>query len=348
MKANSEQTGGQRSEAARRDCGPYQGRKVMKPDSEQTGGQRSEAARRDCEPYQGRKRTRTWLRCSNHWIHGVRRAELVLVKTRPSRSIERSSVSIFSIPRPVAIIAGLAGLILLLLLVACQTAVRQQGGHARTMISRPGQSNAAALAQSENPKEPSSQTVQSEQTVEYILPAGTPLEWPSANGQLVNRGDSAADSQGRAGRESAGPAGIPAGAPAILNRPIPLRMVTKDRTETRIGGAQKDALGEWAGKAARLQPVLWAGIAMMTLVAGVLIYFGWWTKAAVAMGVGAGMIVLAETLPEHGALILFGGLGVFSLAALLVLYSYYKGQWDQNKNGIPDFLEPRPQGGTQK
>jgi hypothetical protein len=45
------------------------------------------------------------------------------------------------------------------------------------------------------------------------------------------------------------------------------------------------------------------------------------------------MIALAQALPEHGTLILF------AVVALLVLYSYYKGQLDQNHNGIPDFLE---------
>jgi hypothetical protein len=70
-----------------------------------------------------------------------------------------------------------------------------------------------------------------------------------------------------------------------------------------------------------------------------LVYFGWWTKAALAAGVGLGMIVLAHTLPGHGATILIGGLVTFALAALLVLYAYSKGQLDRNHNGIPDFLE---------
>ena len=54
---------------------------------------------------------------------------------------------------------------------------------------------------------------------------------------------------------------------------------------------------------------------MMTAVAGALAYFGWWTKAGVAVAVGLAMIVLAGTLPAHGTLILFAGLGVFALAA---------------------------------
>jgi hypothetical protein len=127
----------------------------------------------------------------------------------------------------------------------------------------------------------------------------------------------------------------------VLDRPVPVKLIAKDRTETSIGGAQKDTVREWAGRAANMKPVMWAGIAMMTLVAGVLIYFGWWTKAAVAVGVGLAMVVLAQTLPDHGTVILLGGLGVFGLVALLVLYAYHKGQLDQNHNGIPDFLEKK-------
>jgi hypothetical protein len=118
-----------------------------------------------------------------------------------------------------------------------------------------------------------------------------------------------------------------------------VRVVTRDRVETRIGGAQKDTAREWATKAANMQPVIWAGIAMITLVAGALIYFGWWTKAALAAGIGLGMIVLAHTLPEHGAMIFAGGMITFALAAVLVLYAYSKGKLDRDHNGIPDFLE---------
>ena len=120
---------------------------------------------------------------------------------------------------------------------------------------------------------------------------------------------------------------------------MPVRVISKDRTETCIGGAQKDTVREWAGKAANMRGVMWAGIAMMTVVAGVLVYFGWWTKAAVAVAVGIAMIMLAQTLPNHETLILLGGLGVFGFVALLVLYAYYKGQLDKNHNGVPDFLE---------
>jgi hypothetical protein len=128
---------------------------------------------------------------------------------------------------------------------------------------------------------------------------------------------------------------------------MPVRISAIDQAETTIGAAQMDLAREWAAKATTLQPVMWAGIAMMTVVAGLLAYFGWWTKAGLAVAIGVGMIVLAQTLPAHGTFILFGGVAVFGLAALLILYAYYKGQLDQNHNGIPDFLErvaPKSQG----
>jgi hypothetical protein len=120
--------------------------------------------------------------------------------------------------------------------------------------------------------------------------------------------------------------------------------VTKDRTETVIGAAQKDPLREWTGKAAQMRPVIGAGILMMTVVAGLFLDFQWWTKAALAMGVGVGVIVLAQALPGHGTLIVLGGLGVFALLALLILYAYHKGRLDRNDNGIPDFLEGNREG----
>jgi hypothetical protein len=78
---------------------------------------------------------------------------------------------------------------------------------------------------------------------------------------------------------------------------------------------------------------------MMTLVTGALLYFGWWTKAAVALAVGIAMVVLAQALPDHGPVILLDGIAVFGVVSLLVLYAYYNGQLDQNQNGIPDILE---------
>jgi hypothetical protein len=240
---------------------------------------------------------------------------------------------------------GVALLIISVSGAGCYSVKPQKGGAANTSISRPGQTNTVTLAQSDNPKEPSTQSVQSEQTVEYILPPGTCLSLPSAPACLQQPSLSPSfegEGQGRAQFSSITPGSPTQPRPpafAVVQKAMPVKMVLKDHTETSIGGAQRDVAREWARKAANMQPVMWAGIIMMTVVAGILLYFGWWTKAALAIAVGVGMVVVAQTLPDHGTLILLTGLGVFGLAALLILYAYHKGQLDQNRNGIPDFLE---------
>jgi hypothetical protein len=303
------------------------------------------------------------MQFTNGSLLGIRHSEWVILEQVPRDAVIRSSVSVFRVSKALGWLAGLGlGVLLLLLLAACQGPQAQKGGAATTQFARPGHTSAATLLQSDNPKEPSKQTVQSEQTVEYVLPPGTAVGL--GTGMMDYRTTGLRDDEttgqrddgpgGRAvgvGRSELGGGNVPsafshlpsapAAGTAVLNKPMPVRFLTRDRTETTIGGAQKDTLREWAGKAANLQPVMWAGIAMMTLIAGVLIYFGWWTKAAVAIGVGIAMVVLAQILPDHGGLIVLGGFGVFGLVALLILYAYYKGQLDQNHNGTPDFLEKK-------
>jgi hypothetical protein len=268
-------------------------------------------------------RDRRWVMFSDGCLHGIRHSEVVVRGNRPNRCVARSSVSVFTLSRTFCACLALAGLLFVVLfLAACAMPRAQRGGAATSHISRPGHTNSVTLQQSDNPKEPSTQTVQSDQTMEYVLPRGTALD--------VGSRPAVSSDSGQLDRSSGS---------SVLQQAIPVRVVTRDRVETRIGGAQKDTAREWATKAANMQPVMWAGIAMMTIVAGVLIYFGWWTKAALAAGVGLGMIIAANTLPGHGAIILIGGLVTFGLAALLVLYAYCKGQLDRNQNGIPDFLE---------
>jgi hypothetical protein len=287
---------------------------------------------------------------SNGCAHGIQHSEVVMLKGRPPHSVVRSSVSVLSISRAFALVAALAVTLLLLLLAGCM-APAQKGGRASSTFSHLGHTNATTLAQSENPKEPSRQVVESEQRLEYVLPEGSAVALGASATEDAVTPDRPPTTSGR--RSSTTPSPRPdatarslptrlSSAPVdavILERPMPVRVITKDRAETSIGGAQRDTLREWSGKTKSMQPVMWAGIAMMTLVAGALGYFGWWTKAGIAVAVGVGMVVLAETLPDHGTAILLGGFGVFALIALLVLYAYHKGMLDKNQNGIPDFLE---------
>jgi hypothetical protein len=296
------------------------------------------------KPQKNDKRERKWLSFSDGCIHGIRHSEVVVVRSRPHRSLVRSSVSVFTVSRALAWVATLAaGALLLLLFFACEAPHAQRGGESLTRITRPGHTNAVRVSQSENPKEPTRQTVESEQTLEYVLPPGTCITFPDGRGGLFETANSNLGTQAAAAAGPANPTllnrelSVPG---AILRQPVPVKCTTKDRTETSIGGAQKDLVREWAGKAANMQPVMWVGIVMMTVIAGILVYFGWWTKAAVAVAVGLMMIVLAQTLPGHGGTIAVGGLAVFGGAALLILYAYYKGRLDdRNRNGIPDVLE---------
>jgi hypothetical protein len=314
---------------------------------------------------------RRWVIFNNGSIHGIQHSELTIIRRAPSRCTILDSVAVFTISRWFGLIAALTlATALALLLTGCQTGRPQKGGAAAVTISRPGHTNAVTLSQSDNPKEPSRQVVQSEQSIEYVLPPGTAVgvgdgSWKMEVGEEAGgwRTDAGGQRSGVGGRwseltgqrsegvghhsqtpqpsNSQTPPRSDSQTAAILTQPMPVKCVLKDRTETMIGGAQKDSLREWAGRAANMQPVMWAGIVMMTLVAGALVYFGWWTKAAIAVGVGLGMVIVAQTLPDHGTMVLLAGLGLFALLALLVLYTYYKGQLDRNQNGIPDFLETK-------
>jgi hypothetical protein len=193
-----------------------------------------------------------------------------------------------------------------------------------TTIQRPGFTNSVSLRQSDNAAQPSNQTVESEHSFECLLPQGTGLS-------LTDRGTGGGSALVPSSSRSPGS--------SLLEKLIPVRFTMRDRIDTTLGAAHRDTTREWASKASQMQPVMWTGIAMMTIVAALLGYVGWWTKAALAVVVGAGIIVLAQALPDHGTTILLAGLGMFGLIALLVLYAYHKGQLDKDQNGIPDFLE---------
>ena len=271
-------------------------------------------------------RENSWTYFNTGSVRGIEHCELVCVRSKPGQLIQINRVGVFKLSRFLVwwICLGTA-VLLCVLLAGCRGPRPQKGGQASNSLVRPGRTNVTTMQQAENPKEPSRQTVVSQQEFEYVLPEGTALGLPPAGPPITAASNNAAL--------------LASGPMAILSKPTPVRYTATDRTETTLGAVHKDTAREWAAKAASLQPVMWAGIAMMTLVAGLFAYFGWWTKAGLAAAVGVAMIVLAQTLPDSGMLIFLGGLGVFILSALLVLYSYYKGQLDQNHNGIPDFLE---------
>jgi hypothetical protein len=134
-------------------------------------------------------RERRWVLFSNGCIHGIQHSELLVVRSvPPHRSVVQDSVAVFTVSKTFSFIAALAVVaMLLLLLTGCSVPRPQKGGGATSTVSRPGHTNSTTLTQSENPKEASRQTVQSEQTMEYVLPAGT----------AVSLGDRRAEDGGR-------------------------------------------------------------------------------------------------------------------------------------------------------
>ena len=298
-------------------------------------------------PVLGGAKPSPWTLLTRSCFEAICRSELLLSRARNPRSVVKASVSVLTITNLFAFLALLATVVALVaLLTGCANSRPLKGGQANSQIVRPGYTNWATLTQPENPNQPSRQAVQSRQTLDYVLPAGTKISLgggPAGQSPTSPKPASFPERQAkqRPGQQDLALDPVPSAdsSVALLAQSMPVRFTATDRTETTVGAAQKDTAREWAAKAASLQPVTWAGIAMMTLVAGTLAYFGWWTKAGLALAVGVGMVVLAQALPGHGALILLSGLGLFALAALLVLYAYSKGQLDQNHNGIPDFLE---------
>jgi hypothetical protein len=293
-----------------------------------------------------------WTFFNNGAIRGFQHSELTVVRTRPRESFALDRVGVLRLSKPLLLILAAAiGVALILLLLGCASIKPLKGGSASNTFARPGHTNSASLSQPENPKQRSHQTTETRESIEYVLPAGTafavgptptlagvPQHPPSPR----TAPPSSALAPPPAESLLLGASDSPAAARAVIPAPMPVRVITTDRAETTLGGAQADTARELGAKLANMQPVMWAGIAMVTIVAGAFAYFGWWTKAALAFGVGVAMIILAQEVPDHGLLIAGGGLGLFAVLALLVLYSYFKGRLDQNGDGIPDFLQNLP------
>jgi hypothetical protein len=79
------------------------------------------------------------------------------------------------------------------------------------------------------------------------------------------------------------------------NTPVPAVFTSKlnDSSETRVGGAFADSASELAERVKSIRPVMFFGLAMLA-AAVALAYFGWWTKAGIAAGIGVASIALAS------------------------------------------------------
>lgn len=211
--------------------------------------------------------------------------------------------------------------VLLSISVGCIGLKPHRGGKAATSFSPSGSIEQSTVQQSDNPDTPSTQTHENVVEESYVIPTGSVLreekvEPPKRSGQpsVTNRMETK------------------------VSEPMPVTKRITAKVMTQVGAAQKDTSRSIAVKLQAMRPVQWVGIVLI-LAAAALAYFQWWTKAAIAAGIGIGMIVLAAIVPGNEGLILGVGLAVFAIACLLVLYAYSKGQLDKNKDGIPDFLQ---------
>lgn len=204
--------------------------------------------------------------------------------------------------------ARILAAISVLMLTGCGGLKPQRGGQARHTSPTGAVSE---MRQPENPKDAATQRTEAAKQEERSFPPGATVretETKAANGQtnVITREFI-----------------VPTNAPAA----IVIKSTVSDKSQTAIGGSFADAARELAERVKSVRPVMYFGILMLAAAAA-LAYFQWWTKAAIAAGIGIGSIILAQVLPGHEGIIMLAALAVFALLALLVLYVYHKGKLD--------------------
>lgn len=123
----------------------------------------------------------------------------------------------------------------------------------------------------------------------------------------------------------------------IVSEPVPVTKTVQKRSQASVGGAQKDEGRVLGVKLNALKPIMFAGLAMF-VAAGVLMYFSHWMAGGIAAAIGVAMLVLFVTLPQYGVWIMGVGLVLGVGAIALIFLAYHKGK-DENKNGIPDWVD---------
>ena len=167
------------------------------------------------------------------------------------------------------------------------------------------------VTQSENPSTPSTQQMETTSEKTMVVPAQS----------IVQTTETAQAPVGSTNPPVATTTTIK------IAEPMPIVQKTTSKASTVLGAAQKDTARTLAARMAAVRPVQYAGI-LLILGGAALAYFGWWTKAVLAWGIGLAMIVVAAVIPGHELLILGLGLAAFAVAALAILYVYHKGTLD--------------------
>jgi len=223
-----------------------------------------------------------------------------------------------------------------LLLTGCSALhSRIKGG---TIEHRSATGSVTTQTQSEDPKDRTNLSGESEKTTEVFLPAGSVV--------LLDAPVTSVD--------------IPTKASFSTNRVISIvlssnafmRTVLKDKLNSTAGGAQKNVLAETMAKLSSMRPVQYVGIALILFA---IASFAWpplraiigsITTSIIIGAAGLAMIALPILLVGNELLILFIGLGV--AIGYFLIYRYgtastkakvYKNFIDKNLDGIDDKLQ---------
>lgn len=281
------------------------------------------------------KRMRDWKEIGIIWgVNGTTLATITMGHVKDIVAIVLGLVSIASTlviirnnlrgPKPPTRFGGPGTVVLLFVLASlclalggCSMPLPQKGGSAEVTTRK------AVIQQGENPAEVSRQEHNRAFERSYIVPVGSEIvSWTVALPEV--------------------PGEVPQTNFLSVRAAEPIVVTEKEVTggKTELGASWKDTARELGAKLSAMRPVQWAGIALCVGSVAAF-YFGWPSLGFLAIAVGLGMIVAAAVIPGRETLILFvGGIGL-ALIALAVVYAYSKGKLDANKNGIPDFLEPK-------
>lgn len=202
--------------------------------------------------------------------------------------------------------------------------------------------------QSEDPKDRTNLSGESEKTTEVVLPAGSiiQLDSPITSADVPTRPNLSTN----VNKVS-----------FILSSNAIMRTVIKDKVTSVAGGAQKNTLAETMAKLSSMRPVQYVGIALILFAIASIAWpplraiIGSITTSIIIGASGLAMIALPILLVGNELLILFICLGV--AVGYFFIYRYgsastkakvYKDFIDKNLDGIDDRLQQLEQPTTPK
>lgn len=193
----------------------------------------------------------------------------------------------------------------------------QRGGTQTATLGGTAGPTVVTTSAPENPKTPSTTTV--EKTITREFSTALSMAQPAAVAAGVQ--NSTGLSTGADGAKAA----------SVPSHPPILRETVTERATTELGTAQKDTAREVGARLANMRGVMWVGV--LLLVAGPVVGWrmGWFTNGCIAGAVGLGLIILAQVVPGNEAWFGLGGL----LLLPLVAYVYYRAQHDARHAGAP-------------